>query len=85
MNSIEGLFCLKITKRTLFFLNLNIEKGDKEIEKQDRGKMKSLQVYLIEGNERTKEEKEKELECFNGFVDTLTLLIRKYGNRVLNK
>ena len=47
--------------------------------------MKSLQVYLIEGNERTKEEKEKELECFNGFVDTLTLLIRKYGNRVLNK
>ena len=32
-----------------------------------------------------KEEKEKELECFNGFVDTLTLLIRKYGNRVLNK
>ena len=51
MNSIEGLFCLKRTKRTLFLLNLNIEKGDEEIEKQDRGEMKSLQVYLIEGNE----------------------------------
>ena len=47
--------------------------------------MKSLQVYLIEGNEKAKEEREKEVECFNGFVDTLTLLIRKYGNRVLNK
>ena len=83
MNSIEGLFCFH--KQNKPFFSKNSDRREKKIERQNRGKITSLQVYLIEGKEKAKEEKEREQEYFNGFVDTLTLLIKKYGNQVLKK